>query len=72
VPLTSTSVEPHRVTRAFFDCRAVVPKTADLWRIEQAIERSIALPEADDDAQVTLSWVALRPLPRAPGATHDE
>ena len=72
MPLISTSVEPHRVTRAFFDCRAVVPKTADLRRIEQAIERSIALPEADDDAQVTLSWAAWRPLPRAPGATHDE
>jgi hypothetical protein len=33
----------------FFDCRAGVPKTADLQRIEQAIERSIALSEADDE-----------------------
>jgi hypothetical protein len=58
VPVISTSIEPHRVTRVFFDCRAVVPNPADLRRIEQAIERSIALPEADDDAQVTLSWAA--------------
>jgi hypothetical protein len=50
----STLIEPHRVTRVFFDCRAVVPNTADLWRIEQAIERSIALPQANDDAQITL------------------
>jgi hypothetical protein len=52
----STLIEPHRVTRVFFDCRAVVANPADLSRIEQAIKRSIALPEADDDAQVTLSW----------------
>ena len=68
----STSIEPHRVTRVFFDYRAAVPKTVDLRRIEQAIERSIALPQADDNAQVTLCWAASRPLPRAPGATHDE
>jgi hypothetical protein len=48
----STLIEPNRVTRVFFNCRAVVPKTADLWRIEQAIERSIALPQANDDAQI--------------------
>jgi hypothetical protein len=58
MPVISTSIEPHRVMRVFFDCRAVVPKTADLRRIEQAIERSIALPEANDDAQVTLVWTA--------------
>jgi hypothetical protein len=58
VPVISTSIEPHHVTRVFFNCRAVVPNPADLRRIEQAIERSIALPEADDDAQVTLSWAA--------------
>ena len=44
----STLIEPHRVTRVFFDCRDVVPDPADLRRIEQAIERSIALPQADD------------------------
>jgi hypothetical protein len=58
VPVIATSIEPHRVTRVFFDCRAVVPKTADLRRIQQAIERSIAVPEADDDAQVKLPWAA--------------
>jgi hypothetical protein len=54
----STLIEPHRVTRVFFDCRDVDPNPADLRSIEQAIKRSIALPEADDDAQVTLSWAA--------------
>jgi hypothetical protein len=38
----STLVEPHRVTRVFFDCRAVVPNPADLSRIEQAVRRSNA------------------------------
>ena len=55
MPVISPSIEPLRVTRVFFDCRAaVVPNPADLRRIE----RSIALPEADDDAQVTLSLAA--------------
>jgi hypothetical protein len=54
----STLIEPHRVTRVFFDCRAAVPNSADLSRIEQAIERSIALPQVDDDAQVTLPFAA--------------
>ena len=54
----STSIEPHRVTRVFFDYRAAVPKTVDLRRIEQAIERSIALPQVDDDTQVTLPLAA--------------
>jgi hypothetical protein len=58
VPVISTSIEPHRVTRVFFDCRAVVPNPADLRRIKQAIQRSFALPEADDDAHVTLPWAA--------------
>jgi hypothetical protein len=49
----TTLIEPHRVTRVFFDCRAVVPNPADLRRIEQAIERSIVRSEADDDPQAT-------------------
>jgi hypothetical protein len=42
----------------FFDCRTVVPNSADLRRIEQAIERSIALHKADDDAQAPLPLAA--------------
>jgi hypothetical protein len=40
----STSIEPHRVTRVFFDCRDATPDHADQRRIEQAILRSFALP----------------------------
>jgi hypothetical protein len=58
VSVISTSIEPHRVTRVFFDCRNAAPDPADQRRIEQAIERSIALPQVDEDAQVTLSWAA--------------
>ena len=58
MPVISTSIEPHRVTRVFFDCRAVGPNPADLRRIEQATVRSIAPLEADDDAQVTLPLAA--------------
>ena len=54
----TTLIEPHRVTRVFFDCRAVVPNPADLRRIEQAIERSIVWAQAIDDAQVTLPMAA--------------
>jgi hypothetical protein len=66
----ATLIEPHRVTRVFFDCRAAVPKTAGLRRIEQAIERSIVRARADDDAQVTLPRQHSGSR-RAPGATHD-
>jgi hypothetical protein len=52
----ATLIEPHRVTWVLFDCRAVVPKTADLRRIEQTIGHLIALCHGDDDAQVTLPW----------------
>ena len=50
----STLIEPHRVTRVFFDCRDGAPDPRDQRRIERAIERSVALPQTDDDAQVTL------------------
>jgi hypothetical protein len=58
VPVISTSIEPHRVTRVFFDCLNTAPDPADQRRIEQAIERSIALPQVDDDTQVTLPLAA--------------
>jgi hypothetical protein len=44
VSVISTLIEPHRVTRVFYDCRNAAPDPADQRRIEQAIERSIALP----------------------------
>jgi hypothetical protein len=56
--LISTLIEPRRVTRMFFNCRDVAPDRADQRRIEQAIERSNALPQTDDDAQVTLPLAA--------------
>jgi hypothetical protein len=54
----SALIEPHRVTRVFFDCRDGAPDPGDQRRIERAIERSIARSRADDDAQVTLLLAA--------------
>ena len=60
MPVISTLVEPHRVTRIFFDCRDVAPDPADRLRIEQAIERSIALARAEDnDPSEMLSLLAV-------------
>ena len=38
----ATLIEPHRVTRIFFDCRNARADPADQQRVEQAIEASIA------------------------------
>jgi hypothetical protein len=54
----STLIEPHRVTRVFFDCRDVAPDPADQRRIEQAIQRSFALPQSDDDTEESLPLAA--------------
>jgi hypothetical protein len=54
----STVIEPHRVTRVFFDCRDAAPEHADQRRIERAIERSNALPQSDDDILLTLPLAA--------------
>ena len=54
----STLIEPRRVTRVFFDCRDRAPDPADQRCIEQAIKRSIALPQADDDTEESLSLAA--------------
>jgi hypothetical protein len=54
----STLIEPHRVTRVFFDCRDGAPDPADQRRIKRAIERAIASPQADDDAQATPLFAA--------------
>jgi hypothetical protein len=54
----STLIEPRRVTRVFFDCRDLAPNPADQRRIEEAIKCSIALPQADDDTEESLSLAA--------------
>jgi hypothetical protein len=46
------------VTRVFFDCRDTMPNPADRRRIEQAIARSFAQPQADDDAEESLPLAA--------------
>jgi hypothetical protein len=51
-------IEPHRVTRVFFAYCDAGPNLADQRRIQQAIERSIAVAEADNDAQETLPSAA--------------
>jgi hypothetical protein len=45
----ATSIEQHRLTRIFRDCRDAPPEPADLRRIEQAIEQSIALAQSAGD-----------------------
>jgi hypothetical protein len=60
MPVISTLVEPHCVTRIFFDCRDASPDPADQQRIEQAIERSVALARAEDnDPSEMLSLLAV-------------
>ena len=54
----STLIEPRRVTRVFFDCRDLAPDPADQRRIEQAIERSIAVLQSNDDTEESLSLTA--------------
>jgi hypothetical protein len=56
MPVISTLVEPHRVTRIFFDCSDAPLDTAD----QQRIERSIALARAEDnDPSEMLSLLAV-------------
>jgi hypothetical protein len=45
----ATSIEPHRVTRIFLDCRNAPPELVDLRSIERAIEQSIAMADAVED-----------------------
>jgi hypothetical protein len=45
----ATSIEPHRVTRIFLDCRDAPPESVDLQCIKQAIEQSIAVADAIED-----------------------
>jgi hypothetical protein len=44
----ATLIEPHRVTRIFFDCRNARADPADQRRVEQAIEASVAQGQADE------------------------
>ena len=41
----ATLVEPHGVTRIFFDCRDAPPDPADQQRIAQAIEQSVVIAD---------------------------
>jgi hypothetical protein len=43
MPVIDILIRPNGSTRMFFDCRDTAPDPSDQWRIEQAIERSIAL-----------------------------
>jgi hypothetical protein len=54
----ATLIEPRCVTRIFFNCRDAAADPADQRRIERAIESSITLAQADDDAPETLSRAA--------------
>ena len=44
-----TSIEPHRVTRIFLDCRDAPPEPVDLRCIKRAIEQSIAMADTVED-----------------------
>jgi hypothetical protein len=54
----ATQIEPRRATRIFFDYRNAAGSPTDRRRIEQAIESSIALAPADDDAPEALFFAA--------------
>jgi hypothetical protein len=52
MPVIAASIEPHRVTRIFLDCRDSPPEPVDLRCIERAIEQSIAMADAVEDRRV--------------------
>jgi hypothetical protein len=70
VSVIATVIEPHRVTRVFFDCRDAIPDPADRRLIELTVERSIALAESDDDAQETLALGRVTGSSPAPVPSH--
>jgi hypothetical protein len=51
-------IEPHRVTRVFFDCRDATPDPLDQRRIQQAIEQSIASARDDDSDAPEIVFLA--------------
>jgi hypothetical protein len=61
VSVIATLIEPHRVTRVFFDCRDAIPDPTDRRLIELTIERSNALTEALAFGGVTGSFIASAP-----------
>ena len=48
MPVIGTLIEPHGVTRVFFDCRNAAPDAADERRVEEAIQSSIVMADAED------------------------
>ena len=48
----ATSIEPHRVTRIFLDCRDSPPEPVDLRCIERAIEQSLAMADAVENRHI--------------------
>ncbi len=54
----ATLIEPHRVTRIFFDCRNARADPADQRRVEQAIQASVVQGESDDDSPEFLPLAA--------------
>ena len=56
--MLAIQIEPHRRIRVFFDCRVADVEPMDQRCIEQAIERSIALAPADDNASEFLLHAA--------------
>ena len=48
--MIAIQIEPHRVTRMFFDCRNAAADPLDQRHIEVAMEHAIALAEAEDEA----------------------
>jgi hypothetical protein len=51
MPVIATLIEPHGVTRVFFDCRNAKPDPDDQRRVEEAIESSIVLAQAEESTQ---------------------
>ena len=56
MPVIATAIEPHRVTRIFFDCRDAPPEPLDLRRIEQSVEQSIAMSDATEDTHSQIAY----------------
>jgi hypothetical protein len=46
--LIATGIEPHGVTRIFFDCRPADPDRRDEVRIARAVEQAAASAESKD------------------------
>ena len=58
MPMIAVQIEPHGATRVFFDCRDVAADPMDERHITLAIEHSLALAGATDDAEDFLLMAA--------------